>query len=100
MQSDDSNPSAADPALGDLYRGFSNALFSAFEFALTPTIFGGIGYLLGRWLGLVSVLTVGFFLLGVIGVFARMWYGYAADMKAHEAQGPWAGSKPVKSFHG
>ena len=75
---------------GELYNGAGEGLSRAFELAVTPAILGGIGYMLDRWLGLLPVLTIVFFLLGVFGVAARMYYGYDARMKEHEAAGPWA----------
>lgn len=75
---------------GDLYNGFGEGLQRAFELALTPAIIGGFGYLLDRWLGLLPILTLVFFRIGMGGVIARMWYGYDARMKEHEAAGPWA----------
>ena len=57
---------------------------------LTPAIIGGLGYLLDRWLGLTPVLTIIFFLVAMAGVTARMYYAYDAQMKDHEAAGPWA----------
>lgn len=75
---------------GELYNGFGEGLQRAFELALTPAIIGGFGYLLDRWLGLLPILTIVFFLVGMGGVIARMWYGYDARMKEHEASGPWA----------
>ncbi len=74
----------------DLYNGAGEGMSRAFELAITPAIIGGLGYLLDRWLGLVPVLTIIFFLMGVVGVVARMYYGYDARMKEHEAAGPWA----------
>lgn len=74
----------------ELYNGAGEGQSRAFELALTPAIIGGFGYLLDRWLGLVPVLTIVFFLVGVCGVAARMYYGYDARMKEHEAAGPWA----------
>jgi putative F0F1-ATPase subunit (Ca2+/Mg2+ transporter) len=62
----------------------------AFELALTPAIIGGFGYLLDRWLGLLPVFTILFFLVAIGGVMARMYYAYDARMKEHEAAGPWA----------
>ena len=62
----------------------------AFELALTPAIIGGFGYLLDRWLGLLPVLTIVFFLIAMAGLIARTWYDYDARMKEHEASGPWA----------
>ncbi len=75
----------------ELYNGAGEGLSRAFELALTPAIFGGFGYLLDRWLGLVPVLTIIFFLVAMAGLMARMYYGYDARMKQHEAVSPWAG---------
>lgn len=74
----------------DLYNGFGNGLSRAFELAVTPAVFGGMGYALDRAFGLVPVLTIVLLLLSLAGMFVRMWYGYDAEMKAHEASGPWA----------
>ncbi len=74
---------------GDLYNGAGEGLSRAFELALTPAIIGGFGYLLDRWLGLLPVFTIIFFLVAVFGVAVRMYYGYAAKMKEHDAAGPW-----------
>jgi hypothetical protein len=77
----------------DLYNGFGNGLSRAFELAVTPAVFGGIGYVLDRRFDLVPVLTIALLLLALVGMFVRMWYGYDAEMKAHEATGPWAAQK-------
>ena len=84
---------AVAPGIGpkaDLYNGFGEGLQRAFELALTPAIIGGFGYLLDRWLGLLPILTIVFFLVGMGGVIARMWYGYDARMRELERTGPWA----------
>jgi F0F1-type ATP synthase assembly protein I len=73
-----------------LYIGFGNTLTRAFELAVTPLLFGGAGYLLDRWLGILPVLTIIFTLLCLVGLGARMYYGYEADMQAQEANAPWA----------
>ncbi len=75
---------------GELYNGFGEGLSRAFELALTPAIIAGLGYLLDRWLGLLPILTIVFFLAAMAGLMARMWYGYDAQMKEHEQAGPWA----------
>ena len=75
---------------GELYNGFGEGLQRAFELALTPAIIGGFGYLLDRWLGVLPILTIVFFLVAMVGLIARMWYGYDARMKEYEAAGPWA----------
>lgn len=76
-----------------LYNGFGNGLSRAFELAVTPAVFGGIGYALDRRFDMVPVLTIALLLLALVGMFVRMWYGYDAEMKAHEATGPWAAQK-------
>jgi F0F1-type ATP synthase assembly protein I len=81
---------AAVPPQGDLYNGAGEGLSRAFELALTPAIIGGFGYLLDRWLDLLPVFTIVFFLVGMGGVIARMYYAYDAKMAEHEAASPWA----------
>jgi F0F1-type ATP synthase assembly protein I len=75
---------------GELYNGAGEGMSRAFELALTPAIIGGFGYLLDRWLGVLPVFTILFFLVAIGGVMARMYYAYDARMKEHEAEGPWA----------
>ena len=75
---------------GELYNGAGEGMSRAMELALTPAIIGGLGYLLDRWLGLVPVLTIVFFLVAMVGLVARLWYSYDAQMKLHEQAGPWA----------
>ena len=73
-----------------LYQGFGDTLALAFELAFTPVIIGLMGYGLDRWFGILPVLTIVFVLMAIVGMSARMWYGYDARMKVHEANGPWA----------
>ena len=77
----------------ELYNGAGEGMSRAFELALTPAIIGGFGYLLDRWLGLVPVLTIVFFLVAMAGLMARMYYSYDARMKEHDAASPWASSE-------
>lgn len=74
----------------ELYNGFGNGLALAFELALAPVIFGLMGYGLDRWLDTLPVFTIIGALLCVVGLGARQFYGYDAQMKVHEAAGPWA----------
>jgi F0F1-type ATP synthase assembly protein I len=74
----------------DLYNGFGDGLALAFEFAVTPAIFGGLGYLLDRAVGTIPVFTIIFALLCIVGMFVKVWYGYDASMREHEANAPWA----------
>ncbi|HEX2040638.1 MAG TPA: AtpZ/AtpI family protein [Acidimicrobiales bacterium] len=77
----------------DLYNGFGNGLSRAFELAVTPVVFGGLGHLLDRRLDVVPVFTITALLFALAGMFARLWYGYDREMKGHEARGAW-GRKP------
>ena len=85
---------AAAPGSGpnhqELYNGAGEGMSRAFELALTPAIIGGFGYLLDRWLGLLPVFTIVFFLVAMAGLMARMYYSYDAQMKEHDAAAPWA----------
>ena len=74
----------------DLYNGFGNGLSRAFEFAVTPAVFGGIGYLLDHRLDIVPVFTIVLFLFAMTGMFIRMWFEYDQTMRRHEAERAWA----------
>lgn len=72
-----------------LNNGFGAALSQAFEIAITPVLFGVLGWLVDRWLGTGWVFTAALATFGVIGTFVRTWFAYDARMKAHEADQPW-----------
>ena len=78
----------------ELYQGFGDTLAVAFELAFTPVVLGLMGYGLDRWIGTLPILTIVFVLMAIVGLSARMWYGYCARMKVHEANGPWARCVP------
>ena len=67
-------------------KGLGDGLALAFELAVTPTIFGIIGYMLDRWLGIVPVLTIVLGLVAMVGMFVRMWYGYDLQMREQESK--------------
>lgn len=71
-------------------KGFGDGMSRAFEVVATPAAFGGFGYLVDRMAGTVPVFTAALALFGVVGVFVRLWYGYDAEMRAHEASARWA----------
>jgi F0F1-type ATP synthase assembly protein I len=76
-----------------LYNGFGDGLAQAFEFAVTPAIFGVIGYFIDRAIGTVPLFTIILALLCIVGIFLKTWYVYDAAMKAHEEESPWASRK-------
>jgi len=77
----------------DLYQGFGNAMGQAAELVGAPLIFGFIGFLLDHWLGWTPVLTIILALYGIGGAALRMYYGYAAKMREHDAEMPWSKGK-------
>lgn len=59
--------------------GFGDGLAAAFELVMTPAIFGVLGYLLDRALGLVPVFTLIFSLSVVLYELWKLWSGYMAE---------------------
>ncbi len=78
----------------ELNNGFGAAMARAFEMVATPGVFAAMGYGLDHLLGLHLVLTWGLGGLAMTGMFIRMYYGYEADMRRHEAAAPWARKQP------
>ncbi|HZQ26646.1 MAG TPA: AtpZ/AtpI family protein [Acidimicrobiales bacterium] len=72
-----------------LNNGFGEALSRAFEFAVSPVIFGFLGHLLDMRLGTSPACLLLFAAFCVIGLFVKTWYAYDAEMKAQDAAGPW-----------
>ena len=74
----------------DLYNGFGVSFARAFEFVMTPVLFGAIGYLLDRIFGTLPVFTIILTVFCFVGVGVKMYYGYQADMASIEKDAPWA----------
>lgn len=73
----------------ELYNGFGDGLARAFELAITPAIFGFLGWLVDRALGTSPVFILAFALLAVCGVGYMAWFRYEQDMQRHEADAVW-----------
>lgn len=73
-----------------MYNTFGQGFSRAFELAVTPVLFGAMGFGLDRWLGTLPVFTAILSLLALVGMLLRTWYGYCYRMEAIEATGPWA----------
>jgi F0F1-type ATP synthase assembly protein I len=67
-----------------LNNGFGDALSNAFELAVTPAIFGVLGYFIDRALGLVPLFTLVFSLFVIGYMFWKFWRKYEVDMTRHE----------------
>lgn len=61
-------------------RGFSDALGRGIDLALTPVVFGGLGWLVDRWLGTSPWCTIIFATIGVVGTFVKIKLGYDREM--------------------
>ena len=66
--------------------GFTTAM----ELALTPAVFGLLGWLLDSWLGIVPVLTIVLSMWAFVVVAWMTWRRYDAKMTRLEAEGSWA----------
>lgn len=66
------------------YNGFGETLARAFEMVVTPFVCGAIGWLLDRWLGTAPVIAIVLFCLALASTAIKTYYGYVAEMKAHE----------------
>ena len=76
-------------ATRDLYGGFGDTLTVAFELALIPVMFAGLGLALDRWLGTSPLFLIIWVALAAAGLGAKMYYRYKARMEAIEAEAPW-----------
>lgn len=70
-------------------RGFSDAMSHSFELALTPAVFGALGWLIDRVAGTSPLFTVVLAVFGVVGTVAKFWIDYDRRMKQLESEGIW-----------
>lgn len=82
-----------DPERRETYNGANDAMARAMEIAVTPIIFGFLGYRLDLWLGTRPAFTVvlATFCLGYLSW--KMYVAYSAEMQAHEARLLGAGNR-------
>lgn len=59
------------------------------ELAVTPLVFGAIGWGLDRLFDTTPVFTIALALFGLVGIVLKMWFAYDADMAAQEATASW-----------
>ncbi len=69
-----------------LNNGFGESLSRAFELALTPVVFGGVGWLLDGWLGTRPVFTLALFAFVMTYLVWNNFRRYDADMRSEEAR--------------
>lgn len=68
----------------DLNRGFSDALGRGIDLALTPVVFGLIGWFIDRLAGTSPVFTIAVAILGVLGTALKIKLGYDKQMSAFD----------------
>ncbi len=68
----------------ELNNGFGEGLTRAFELAITPTLFAGLGWLIDRRAGTTPVFMIVFLLLTMVGMGLRWWYEYDGRMTLME----------------
>jgi hypothetical protein len=68
----------------DLNRGFSEAFGRGIDLALTPVVFGLIGWLIDRVAGTSPVFTIVVATIGVVGTIVKMKLGYDKDMAVYD----------------
>lgn len=72
-----------------LNKGFGASLNNAFEIAMIPVLFAGVGWLIDAVLGTGPVFLVILAVLGLTGTVAKLYYGYNREMGEMEQAGPW-----------
>ena len=80
-------PRSDKPALNELL-GDESA--RGIELAVTPVVFGGLGWLADGWLGMGPWLAIGFAAFALVGTIAKMWFSYDAEMRELESTSRWA----------
>ena len=68
----------------DLNRGFSDALGRGVDLALTPVVFGLIGWLIDRVAGTSPIFTIVVAAIGVAGTALKIKLGYDKEMAAFD----------------
>ena len=72
-----------------LNQGFGAALNNAFEIAMVPAVFAGLGWLIDRLAGTGWVFTAILAVMGIAGTFVKLYYRYSHEMLQIENAGPW-----------
>jgi F0F1-type ATP synthase assembly protein I len=68
----------------DLNRCFSDALGRGIDLALTPVVFGLVGWLIDRVAGTSPWFTIGVAAVGVVGTAVKIKLGYDKEMSAYD----------------
>lgn len=80
----------------ELNNGFGEALSRAFEFAVTPVVFGFFGHLIDMRLNTSPIFLLALAAFAVVGSFVRFWYAYDREMDQRNDGQPWATPAPTQ----
>ena len=70
----------------ETYSGAGDAWATAFELAVTPAVFGFLGYRLDLWVASTPLFTIVFTVVALSYVVWKAYAAYEAEMKVHEAR--------------
>ena len=73
----------------ELNQGFGDTLSRAFEFAVTPLLFGYLGHVVDKRLHTTPLLLLVFAAVAVAGMFIKLYYAYDQAMEQQEEDRPW-----------
>jgi hypothetical protein len=73
-----------------LNRGYNDGLTRAVEIVGTPLLLGYLGFLIDGWVGIRPAMTLVLGIVGISGIFVKLWLGYDREMREHEAKAAWA----------
>ena len=74
------------------WNGFGNGLSQAVEMVVTPLLFALLGWFLDTRFGTGPILAIVLGSIGVIGMAARTYYWYRAEIEREEKGKPWTRS--------
>lgn len=80
-------PKSDKPLMNEL---LSDESTRGIELAVTPVVFGGIGWSLDRWLGTGPWIAVALVVFALVGTVAKMWFAYDVEMRTLESTSRWA----------
>ena len=80
-------PRSDKPALNELL-GDESA--RGIELAVTPLVFGGLGWLVDGRLGTAPWFTIGLAAFALVATVLKMWFTYDAEMRELESASRWA----------
>lgn len=88
----------ADSETREMRQGFGDAFAAAFELVVTPAIFGFLGWLLDRSLGIFPIFTIAFSVVTLAYASWRLARTYGENLARAQAErlAVWQASGPIQ----